>query len=60
MITDINECSEGISGCAQGCINTIGGLTCSCNKGYRLGKDRKSCNGKIENYHDVLLLQNRE
>ena len=47
LVTDINECYENISGCAQNCKNAIGGFTCSCNTGYILGKDSLSCNGKL-------------
>ena len=48
IMTDIDECSKGISGCAQDCKNTIGSYTCSCKSGYRLGKDLKSCIGKLK------------
>ena len=44
--TDINECSEGTSGCAQVCTNTIGSYNCSCNQGYHLEIDGQTCNGK--------------
>jgi hypothetical protein len=43
----MNECLENISGCAHNCINTFGGFKCSCNQGYLLGKDLKSCIGKF-------------
>ena len=33
-------------GCNQNCINTIGSYHCSCNSGYILDVDLKSCNGK--------------
>ena len=33
---DINECAEGISGCAQLCNNTQGGYACGCQAGYQL------------------------
>ncbi|XP_071094759.1 uncharacterized protein [Haliotis cracherodii] len=32
---NINECTEGTSGCAQLCSDKDGGFTCSCNEGYR-------------------------
>ena len=45
--TDIDECSEGISGCTQLCTNTIGSYRCSCQYGYQLGIDNHTCLGKI-------------
>ena len=48
---DINECSEGISGCSQLCINTIGSYSCSCQFGYQLDSDSYTCLGK-----DILAL----
>ena len=47
LVTDVNECFENISGCAHTCRNTIGGFNCSCNPGYVLGKDLRSCIGKL-------------
>ena len=43
---DINECSEGTAGCAHICTNTIGSYVCSCDQGYRLESDGRTCNGK--------------
>ncbi|KAG7667113.1 putative Vacuolar-sorting receptor 7 [Nannochloris sp. 'desiccata'] len=34
--TDVDECSLGISGCDQICINTPGSYHCDCNAGYTL------------------------
>ena len=47
--TDIDECSEGISGCSQLCSNTIGSYNCNCQNGYQLGIDNHTCLGKIIN-----------
>ena len=47
--TDIDECSEGISGCSQLCINTIGSYSCNCQSGYQFGIDNHTCLGKIIN-----------
>ena len=44
--TDINECTEGTAGCAHECNNTIGSYICSCDEGYRLESDGRTCNGK--------------
>lgn len=39
---DVNECS-GSHGCAHRCTNTQGSYSCTCNSGYRLGSDGRSC-----------------
>eukprot|EP00731_Ephydatia_muelleri_P028213 Em0019g1086a len=41
--TDVNECLTNNGGCAQICTNTVGNFTCSCNTGYSLGADARSC-----------------
>ena len=46
LLTDINECEEGISGCSQLCNNTVGGYFCSCMAGYSLLEDGSNCVGK--------------
>ena len=43
---DINECTEGSASCPQMCINTISSYICSCNTGYRLASDGRTCNGE--------------
>ena len=43
---DVNECLTNNGGCAQICTNTVGSFTCSCNTGYSLGADARSCVGK--------------
>ena len=40
---DIDECSEGTSGCDQLCSNTLGSYTCSCYSGYELDIDNHTC-----------------
>ena len=44
--SDVNECLTNNGGCAQICNNTVGSFTCSCNPGYSLGADARSCVGK--------------
>ena len=43
LYIDINECAESTDGCAQTCINEIGGYSCSCGSGYRLASNRRGC-----------------
>jgi len=45
-LADIDECSEGISGCSQFCNNTIGSFNCSCQNGYQNSElDHRICIG---------------
>ena len=46
-IIDIDECSEGIDRCAQNCHNAVGSYACSCDDGYRINEDGRTCNGKV-------------
>lgn len=41
---DVNECQEGA--CSHLCNNTSGGFECGCRAGFRLGLDKRSCEGK--------------
>ena len=43
LFLDINECTSRPHNCAQVCINTAGSFTCSCNSGYTLAADGRSC-----------------
>ena len=36
---DIDECTQGTSGCSQGCRNTDGSFICTCNEGYQTHHD---------------------
>ena len=44
-VTDVDECEEGISGCTQECTNSDGSFVCSCNVGYLLESNGKTCTG---------------
>jgi len=46
IISDINECSTGSHNCQQRCTNTLGSYRCSCNSGYSLNSDRRTCRGR--------------
>ena len=61
LCIDINECNER-SGCDQLCTNTNGSYYCSCNEGYRLMNDGKSCKGMydiacIDKYMHTFIIQ---
>ena len=46
-LVDVNECTRNTHDCAQICQNTPpGSFTCSCNAGYSLAADGKSCTGR--------------
>lgn len=42
---DIDECTTGEAGCSQICKNTLGSFECSCDNGYELSYDSKTCDG---------------
>lgn len=54
FVSDVNECDKVIGGmvskggCHHKCENTIGSYTCSCNKGYSLADDKKTCKGRVK------------
>ena len=43
IFVDINECAGDIDDCDQICTNTNGSFQCSCNSGYNLSSDERSC-----------------
>ena len=45
LIVDNDECMLGTHVCTQNCTNTAGSYTCSCNTGYTLNRDGRSCDG---------------
>lgn len=49
---DVNECSDGLSGCSQVCTNIEGSFECSCMVGFTLNPDNKTCDGR----HKVSLV----
>ena len=61
---DIDECAEGVDGCAQTCTNVISSYLCSCSSGYRLESNNHGCQGKFHcntipnnhrGYHNFFL-----
>ena len=45
MYLDINECKTNNGGCPSLCINSVGSYTCSCQDGFDLASDGKTCIG---------------
>ena len=45
MYLDINECKTNNGGCPSLCINLVGSYTCSCQDGFDLASDGKTCIG---------------
>ena len=52
---DVDECSGGSNKCDQTCTNTEGSYTCSCNSGYTLSSDGRSCNGMYSSSVQFIL-----
>ena len=46
IIADVDECSEETDECTQNCDNTIGSYVCSCNDGFIIDVDRRTCDGE--------------
>ncbi len=46
LTADVDECTLGISGCEQGCVNTMGSYTCTCRDNYELEDNQLGCIGK--------------
>ena len=45
LLSDVDECTLGINGCNQNCVNTEGSYLCSCFAGYHLMSNQKTCVG---------------
>ena len=43
---DVNECADDNGGCEQMCHNILGSYECTCEMGYELNEDGRSCDGK--------------
>lgn len=55
LLLDIDECTDGTSGCEQICNNTVGSYMCVCNTTYNLALDLHSCLGKSKRYVYVYV-----
>ena len=54
--SDIDECSEGTSGCDHNCTNTDGSYYCTCMDGYILESDNHTCTGNDYMYTYIWLI----
>lgn len=52
----VNSCEKNNGGCSHHCEHTTNGPLCSCNHGYRLDQDRKTCVGKNCSLYTFCLL----
>ena len=43
MHTDVNECATNNDECDHVCTNSVGSFQCSCNSGYSLAADGRTC-----------------
>lgn len=56
MVSDIDECSSQNPPCQNGrCLNTIGSFRCSCQSGYSVSLDGRSCLGILYLYRLFLF-----
>lgn len=51
----VNSCEKNNGGCSHHCEHTTNGPLCSCNHGYRLEQDRKTCVGKRSLFQPLSL-----
>lgn len=51
----VNSCEKNNGGCSHHCEHTTNGPLCSCNHGYHLEQDRKTCVGKSSLFRPLSL-----
>ena len=52
---DVDECSDGTHQCMQNCNNTLGSYVCTCDSGFIIDADARTCDGKHSNHPCILL-----
>ena len=55
MFSDIDECLDA-NRCQHGCVNIIGSYHCTCEPGYQLSVDQRTCEGQSLNYSPILKI----
>ena len=62
FVSDVDECRKIISGviskggCQHKCNNTIGSYSCSCNEGFALAYDRRTCLGMAKTFFFLISI----
>lgn len=51
----IDYCSFGNHSCNHECVSVLNGYHCTCNEGYRLLDDGKTCHGKSCTLNSLLM-----
>ena len=52
--SDIDECHLNTDGCSDICTDKVPGFECSCEDGFELAGDQKTCNGKCWHITDSV------
>ena len=47
LLIDVDECSINLHNCAHVCSNIVGSFNCSCQNGFILQPDGRTCEGMI-------------
>ena len=45
-MSDIDECDEETHQCTQNCMNSNGSYACTCNSGFIIDADGRTCDGE--------------
>ena len=48
LFIDIDECMANTDGCEQGCTNTDGSFMCTCDSGFTLDSNARTCSGNCK------------
>lgn len=56
VLADVDECKKNNGDCTQSCVNTKGSFTCTCNPGFQLGVDQRSC---YREWHEHFPIRNQ-
>ena len=54
-LKDIDECSMFNGNCSQVCINKMGSYGCSCQSGYQLATNNRTCDGEFMNIIQIRI-----
>ena len=54
--TAVNQCEEGTHDCEQICLDNGATFTCTCNSGYNLARDGRSCEGELLSLYRACMV----